>query len=106
VPRTAKSQISFADWELLRQGISLEPFLQWRLFEVVTPHTMKSPRIWKSSIKMFAPDLRETVVTLFTVESSPKILYLLGNIQAFFACALTFVRRFWQPLKSLPLPGS
>jgi IS5 family transposase len=28
VPRTAKSQISFADWELLRQGLSLEPFLQ------------------------------------------------------------------------------
>jgi IS5 family transposase len=28
VPRTAKSQISFADWELVRQGISLEPFLQ------------------------------------------------------------------------------
>ena len=28
MPRTAKSQISFADWELLRQGISLEPFLQ------------------------------------------------------------------------------
>ena len=28
MPRTAKSQISFADWELLRQGISLEPVLQ------------------------------------------------------------------------------
>ena len=28
MPRTAKSQISFADWELLKQGISLEPFLQ------------------------------------------------------------------------------
>ena len=28
MPRTAKSQISFADWELLRQGLSLEPFLQ------------------------------------------------------------------------------
>jgi IS5 family transposase len=28
VPRTAKPQISFADWELLKQGISLEPFLQ------------------------------------------------------------------------------
>jgi len=28
VPRTAKSQISFADWELLQQGISLEPLLQ------------------------------------------------------------------------------
>jgi hypothetical protein len=28
LPRTAKPQISFADWELLQQGISLEPFLQ------------------------------------------------------------------------------
>jgi IS5 family transposase len=28
VPRTAKSQISFADWELLQQGIELEPILQ------------------------------------------------------------------------------
>jgi hypothetical protein len=28
VPRTAKSQIGFADRELLRQGLSLEPFLQ------------------------------------------------------------------------------
>jgi transposase, IS5 family len=28
MPRTAKSQISFADWELLQQGISLEPLLQ------------------------------------------------------------------------------
>jgi hypothetical protein len=28
VPRTAKSQISFADWELLQQGIELEPVLQ------------------------------------------------------------------------------
>ena len=28
MPRTAKSQISFADWELLRQGLSLQPFLQ------------------------------------------------------------------------------
>ena len=28
MPRTAKTQISFADWELLQQGISLEPFLQ------------------------------------------------------------------------------
>ena len=28
MPRTAKSQISFADWELLQQGIELEPVLQ------------------------------------------------------------------------------
>jgi hypothetical protein len=28
VPRTAKPQISFADWELLQQGISLDPLLQ------------------------------------------------------------------------------
>jgi transposase, IS5 family len=28
VPRVAKPQISFADWELLQQGISLEPLLQ------------------------------------------------------------------------------
>ena len=28
MPRTAKSQISFADWELLQQGITLEPLLQ------------------------------------------------------------------------------
>jgi IS5 family transposase len=28
VPRTAKSQISFADWELLQQGVALEPLLQ------------------------------------------------------------------------------
>jgi len=28
VPRAAKPQISFADWELLQQGISLEPLLQ------------------------------------------------------------------------------
>jgi len=28
VPRAAKPQISFADWELLRQGIELEPVLQ------------------------------------------------------------------------------
>jgi len=28
VPRAAKPQISFADWELLQQGILLEPLLQ------------------------------------------------------------------------------
>ena len=28
MPRTAKSQISFADWELLQQSIELEPVLQ------------------------------------------------------------------------------
>jgi IS5 family transposase len=28
VPRATKPQISFADWELLQQGISLEPLLQ------------------------------------------------------------------------------
>jgi len=28
VPRTAQPQISFADWELLQQGILLEPVLQ------------------------------------------------------------------------------
>ena len=28
MPRAAKPQISFADWELLQQGISLEPLLQ------------------------------------------------------------------------------
>ncbi len=28
MPRTAKTQISFADWELLQQDISLEPLLQ------------------------------------------------------------------------------
>ena len=28
MPRTAKPQISFADWELLQQGILLEPLLQ------------------------------------------------------------------------------
>ena len=28
MPRTAKSQISFADWELLQQGLTLEPLLQ------------------------------------------------------------------------------
>src|ERR1700737_1426444 len=28
MPRTAKSQISFAEWELLQQGILLEPVLQ------------------------------------------------------------------------------
>jgi IS5 family transposase len=28
VPRTAKPQISFADWELLQQGVLLEPVLQ------------------------------------------------------------------------------
>lgn len=28
MPRTAKPQISFADWELLQQGVSLEPLLQ------------------------------------------------------------------------------
>jgi IS5 family transposase len=28
VPRTAKPQISFADWELLQQGVLLEPLLQ------------------------------------------------------------------------------
>jgi len=28
VPRSAQPQISFADWELLQQGISLEPLLQ------------------------------------------------------------------------------
>jgi len=28
VPRTAMSQISFADWELLQQGLTLEPLLQ------------------------------------------------------------------------------
>ncbi len=28
MPRTAKPQISFADWELLQQGVLLEPVLQ------------------------------------------------------------------------------
>ena len=28
MPRTLKPQISFADWELLQQGILLEPLLQ------------------------------------------------------------------------------
>lgn len=28
MPRAAKPQISFADWELLQQGILLEPLLQ------------------------------------------------------------------------------
>ncbi len=28
MPRTAKPQISFADWELLQQGTLLEPLLQ------------------------------------------------------------------------------
>jgi IS5 family transposase len=28
VPRAVRPQISFADWELLQQGISLEPLLQ------------------------------------------------------------------------------
>lgn len=28
MPRAAKLQISFADWELLQQGISLEPLLE------------------------------------------------------------------------------
>lgn len=28
MPRTAKAQISFADWELFRQGVTLEPLLQ------------------------------------------------------------------------------
>jgi transposase, IS5 family len=28
VPRTAERQVSFADWELLRQGLRLEPLLQ------------------------------------------------------------------------------
>ncbi len=28
MPRTAKPQISFADWELLQRGILLEPLLQ------------------------------------------------------------------------------
>ena len=28
MPRTAKPQISFADWELLQQGVLLEPLLQ------------------------------------------------------------------------------
>ena len=28
MPRAAKPQISFADWELLQQGIALEPLLQ------------------------------------------------------------------------------
>ena len=28
MPRTAKPQISFAEWELLQQGILLEPLLQ------------------------------------------------------------------------------
>ena len=28
MPRTAMPQISFADWELLQQGVLLEPLLQ------------------------------------------------------------------------------
>jgi len=28
MPRSTKPQISFADWELLQQGIVLEPLLQ------------------------------------------------------------------------------
>src|SRR5207244_8133905 len=37
VPRTAKPQISFADWELLQQGILLEPVLQ-TIYDFLADH--------------------------------------------------------------------
>ena len=37
--------------------------------EIVESHTIKSPRKWKNSIKMFAPDPQETVLSIFMVVS-------------------------------------
>jgi len=44
------------------------------------PHHKKPPN-WKSSIKIFPFDRRETVPSIFMVESPPSSLYLLGNFQ-------------------------
>jgi hypothetical protein len=46
------------------------------------PGTSNRPRKLKSSIKMSLPDLRETVRSIFIVESPPSPLYLLGNLQS------------------------
>ena len=56
---------------------------EWRstFLEVFESDTSKRPRKWKSSIKMFPSDLRETVLSIFMVEGPPSALYLLGNLQ-------------------------
>ncbi len=51
-----------------------------RLFEIVMPHISKRPRKWKSSIKMFPSNPLETVPGICVIESSPSLLYLLGNL--------------------------
>jgi site-specific DNA recombinase len=38
VPRTAKPQSSFADWELLQQGVLLEPLLQSNVARLITAY--------------------------------------------------------------------
>ncbi len=52
-----------------------------RLFRILESDTSKRPRKWKSSIKMFPSDPLETVPSICMVESSPSLLYLLGNLQ-------------------------
>src|SRR6516162_10329272 len=56
---------------------------EWRstFLEVFESDTSKRPRKWKSSIKMFPSDLRETVLSIFMVEDPPSAFYLLGNLQ-------------------------
>jgi len=45
VPRTAKPQISFADWELLQQGISLDPLLQ-SICDFLDDHEGMMEAVW------------------------------------------------------------
>jgi len=58
---------------------------RWRkrlkLFEIVEPSTIKEAPKTEKLKKNFAPDLQETVVSVFMVESPPSPLYLLGNIK-------------------------
>ncbi len=51
-----------------------------RLFEILESDTSKRPRKWKSSIKMFPSDPLGTVPRICMIESSPSLLYLLGNL--------------------------
>ncbi len=52
-----------------------------KLFEIVEPSTIKEAPKTEKLKKNFAPDLQETVVSVFMVESPPSPLCLLGNIK-------------------------
>jgi hypothetical protein len=60
------------------------PRCKWlsRLSEIVECHTIKRPRKWINSIKIFASDLQKAIVSIFMVGNLPGPLYLPGNIQS------------------------